>query len=263
VDRRLAVHAGPHRQVAVAVAIGLALIAVPAAAAPRKATARAAFDRGVKAYKANDFAAASKALGQSFELEPDPETLFAWAQAERKLDHCETAIDLWTRMSTFDLPAENRNVVKAKIDECKEVLAKAAPAPVPVEVAPQPDDPPEASPPRPPVRDHGRRARWKDPAGLSLLGLGAVGLGVGTTFMLQARSADKAKDRATSYQEFLDQRDRATSKGRVGMIGLVAGGALVVGGVVWFVTHGGHDERPAVSAWIGGDGGGVVVAGGF
>jgi hypothetical protein len=262
VDRRLAVHAGSPRQVAVAIAVGLALVAAPVGAAPQKPDARAAFDRGVKAYKAGDSAGASTALADSFALERDVETLFAWAQAERKLDHCETAIELWNRLDEFDLPAENRVVVKEKIDECKDRLAKdpepVRPEPAPVVVAPLPDAPP------PPVRDRpGRRARWKDPIGLTLVGTGVVGLGVGTVFLLQARSADKAKDSAATYQEFIAQRDKATSRGRIGMIGLAAGGALVLGGVVWFATRGGGDERPAVTAWVDDDGGGLVVVGGF
>jgi len=268
VDRRLTVHAGSHRQVAVVVALGLALGAAPATAAPKQPEARAAFDRGVKAYTAGDYEAASAALDESFAIEPDAETLFAWAQAERKLDHCDRAIALWERLGGFDLPDENKTAITQKIDECKEVLANQAPVenpnpaddtrPVDADItAPvEPVTPTDPGTPR-------HRSRWKNPVGLSLLGAGAVGLGIGTVFMIQAGSADSAKNNAATYDEFIAQRDRAKSKGRIGVVGLAAGTALVAGGLAYILTRPSGAERPPVSAWVDGHGGGLVLTGGF
>jgi hypothetical protein len=249
----------------------VALVAAPAVAAPKKADAKAAFDKGVKAYQAGDYAAASAALGESYKLEGDAETLFAWAQAERKLDHCDKAIELWGMLERYDLPKENRAAIAQKIDECKEILAKRAPPeptpePTPVTTQPEPTEPTRVELPPPPEHEK-RGSRWKDPVGLTMLGLGVAGLATGTVFTLQARSADKDKDNAPTYDEFVRLRDRAESKGKLGMIGLAAGGALVAGGLVWILTRpdGDSGERaPApVTGWIDEHGGGLVLTGGF
>jgi hypothetical protein len=48
--------------------------------------------------------------------------LFAWAQAERRLDHCEKAIELYLKLLEFPLPAANKSAVEDKIAECRVVL---------------------------------------------------------------------------------------------------------------------------------------------
>ena len=251
-ERRLAVHARASRQVTL-VAVALALAAGPAAAAPKGAAAKAAFQRGVKAYEAKDWAAASEALGESFALEADAETLFAWAQAERQLEHCEKAIELFGRLEQFDLPEENRQVVRERIEECKAKLPPPAPA-----ISTEPPVPADEPPPAPP-----KRRRWyKDPIGLSLLGAGVVGVGVGTGFLVAASSADSAAGEAATYDEFVRLDDRAKSRGTVGVIGLSVGVAFAGAGVIWYLTRGGDDaERARVSGWIDRGGGGLAVTG--
>jgi hypothetical protein len=97
-----------------------------------------------------------------------------------------------------------------------------------------------------------------------MVGLGVAGLATGTVFTLQARSADKDKDSAPTYDEFVRLRDKAESKGKIGMISLAAGGALVAGGLVWILTRpSGDRERPAVTGWIDEGGGGLVYTSGF
>ena len=102
-ERRFAVHA----RTAVIAAASL-LATTTASAAPKGAEARAAFDKGVAAYKKADYAGASDALGRSFTLEADADTLYAWAQTERKLNHCDKAVELYERLLTMDLPEANK-----------------------------------------------------------------------------------------------------------------------------------------------------------
>jgi hypothetical protein len=49
----------------------------------------------------------------------------------------------------------------------------------------------------------------------------------------------------------------------VGVIGLVAGGALVTAGIVWFVTRTPGKTDPAVTGWLAPSSGGVAVTGRF
>ena len=86
-----------------------------AVAAPKTPKAKAAFTAGVKAYQKGDYALASKQLERSFQLERDVETLFAWAQTERQLEHCDKASDLYHNILTFDLPDENKAAVQVRV----------------------------------------------------------------------------------------------------------------------------------------------------
>jgi hypothetical protein len=259
VERRLAVHAGAHRKALIAV---LVLVAAPANAAPKDGEARKLFERGVAAYGKGDYSGASKALSDSYQREGDPETLFAWAQSERKQGNCNSAIELYNTLLAFSLPAENKKVIEGQLAECKQIVASQAkpaepppPPPEPAHVAPEP---PHPTPPAPAPED---RAWWRDPVGDVLVGGGVVGLGVGAALLVSAHSADQAKNTAASYAEYKDAADRAHDRGLYGVIGAAAGGALVIGGVVWYATHRGH--RSVVTGWLAPAGGGIAVGRGF
>jgi tetratricopeptide (TPR) repeat protein len=272
-DVRLAVHARSHRQKVSAWLAALAVLALaaPAAAAPKGGQAKVAFERGVAAYQKGDFAAASEALATSFKLEPDAETLFAWAQSERQLDRCEKAIELFEKLLTFDLPAENKKVVVGKIEECRALLppkpSETQPEPPPERQPEAPPEPPLAagtatvSADRPPPGPEGS-AWWKDPVGGGLVVGGVVGLGVGSYFLVSARNAE----RDATDSNFLKQDDLAQRYSKIGVVSLIAGGALIAGGVVRYVTRRGGssgEERTAVTGWLAPGGGGIAAIGRF
>ena len=259
-------------------------------AAPKGAAARAQFDRGVTAYTKGDYAAAAEALGASFVLEADPETLFAWAQTERKLGHCDRAIELYKKLLGMNLPAANKEAIQVQIGECKAIIAdqkKAKPAKVeakpvetkpvetkPVETKPvetKPVEPaavePVASEPAPivqpePPRQPEQRARWKDPIGGALVGGGAIALGIGIVFLAQGSAANSDKEMAASYPEYEALANRAESRGRLGVISLVAGSALVACGVARYLTLKPTQETQVLALPLTG-GGGVALSGRF
>jgi hypothetical protein len=263
VERGFPVHAGAHHDALIVVALALALASSVGVAAPKGATAKQAFDKGVKAYKAGDYATASEAMSRSYGLEKDPETLFAWAQSERKLEHCDKAIDLYNQLLAYDLPAQNKHVIETQIGECKQILAKATAPVEPPKPSPPPSPPslppPPPPPPSPPAES---RAWWRDPIGDGLVGAGVVGVVVGGIELSAASSADSHKAKATTYADFKKYSDDATSKGRIGVIAAGTGGALIVGGIVWYVTHRDRQE-PAVTGWLGPTGGGLALGGSF
>src|SRR5206468_9459004 len=114
-ELRFSIHAGSHRK---ALILAVVLAAGHAAATPTKKDARAPFDRAVTAYKRGDFAGASELFAKSYSIETDPDALFGWAQAERKLGHCEKAIALYERLLSLDIPQENKEAVHAPLAEC-------------------------------------------------------------------------------------------------------------------------------------------------
>jgi len=289
VERRLAVHArrnaqaltggGRRRASMIMLATALLASATPAAAKPKRRDAKLAFDRGVAAYKKNSFAAAAIALAKSFELERDVDTLFAWAQAERKLDHCDKAIDLYEKLLAFDLPAANRQAVDVKLAECRVIVAEATPKAPPAPAEPPRVEPPRIEPTPPPaaepvvvapppvvVEPTGRRAWYKDPIALTLLGTGVVASGIGAGLLVSARSLDsdsKAAFQGNHYDDAQRLADQAKSRGNIGLVTVSAGGALVIGGVVWVALHRGSPEQRVVTGWLAPGGGGLAVAGGF
>lgn len=269
-------------------ALAVLALAAPAAAAPKGGQAKVAFDRGVAAYQKGDFAAASAALGTSFKLEPDAETLFAWAQAERQLDHCDKAIELFEKLLTFDLPAENKKVIVGKIEECRALLPPKPPKQPEAQPEPQPAKPPETQPepppeaqPEPPLAggtapasadrplpgpEGAPAAWWKDPVGGALVAGGVIGIGVGSFFLVSAQGAKSDLDSQPTEAAFETTKDKMESHGRIGTISLVVGGALVAGGVVRYVMRRGGErdkERTAVTGWLSPDGGGITAIGRF
>lgn len=238
-ERRLAVHART------AVIAAASLLATTASAAPKGADARAAFDKGVAAYKKADYAGASDALGRSFTLEADADTLYAWAQTERKLNHCDKAVELYTRLLAMQLPDANASAVQQQIDECKAIIAAQKPAepePMPTPTptpTPTPSESPGAAPSPPPERPEtpSPPPRWLNPVGLGLIGLGVVGLGAGGVFLAQAKAADSDKDTATTYGDFERFEDRASSRGKLGVIAAASGAVLLTAGIVYIVTR--------------------------
>jgi hypothetical protein len=267
-------------------------------AAPRRPAAKKQFKRGVAAYTKGDYAAASAALARSFKLEADAETLFAWAQTERKLEHCDRAIELYSKLLRMDLPAANKKAVSVQIDECKEILAAQQPAPEhdPQREADRPNER-EGRSDRPNERE-GRSERdgigepdssasgsassselgsvsagevhtsneghawWKDPVGGALVGVGLVGVGVGAVFLVQAHAAEADKASAGSYEDFHALDEKAHSRGQLGVVGLAAGGAFIAVGALWYATRK-PSSSPTVTGWLAPTGGGLAVAGGF
>jgi hypothetical protein len=248
-------------------AAAVLLLASPAVAAPKGAPAKKEFERGVVAYQKGDFKVAAEALGASFKLEADVETLFAWAQAERQLENCDKAVELFTKLLGFDLPAENKKVVQGKIDECKAIIAAKQPKepPPPVDKPAQPEEPKvvqQPPPEKPKPAAPGRSPWWKDPIGDGLVGLGIVGLGVGGYFLMSASQAEKDSLQNIDGFEALDEK--AQSRGKIGMISTIAGGVLLVGGIVRYATRGGGGkESRAVTGWVTPDGGGIAAFGRF
>ena len=265
-ERRLALHARPSREkVGLVVAALIASVSI-ASAAPKGRAAKAAFDRGVVAYQKNDYAGASAALAESYKLEADVETLFAWAQSERQQNNCDTAIDLYNKLLAMDLPAENKEAIQAKLDECKAIVAaKTGKLDKPIDPPKQPErvaeQPIQRDEPKP--RSDGKTPWWKDPIGDALTVGGVISLGVGGYFLYSAKQAEDAS--MESNAKFRDEQDKAESRGRIGVIMTIGGAALIGGGIVRYMTRssGGSEKETNVTGWVSPDGGGVTAFGRF
>jgi tetratricopeptide (TPR) repeat protein len=264
--------------------LAVVLVASAAEAKPRRRDAKIAFDRGVTAYQKGNFEAAADALGKSFSLERDVDTLFAWAQSERKLEHFDKAVELYEKLLTFNLPQANRTAVETNLEECRSMVAQQKVRPEPSAdgktaepigteprpeqapmspprvteqpaIAPAPSSPSDASPPP--------RAWYKDPIALGLGGVGVVATGVGIGLLISAKSLDSDSKAATDdYNRALDLRNKARLRGNIGGVTAAVGVGALIGAAVWVVMHRKSDER-TVTGWLVPEGGGLAVAGAF
>ena len=256
-ERRLAVLAG---------AAALIALARVAPAAPKTAGAKAAFQAGLAAYQHADFAGAATSFATSYELEADPETLFAWAQAERKQAHCDKALPLYDKLLAGDLPEANAVAVRAARDECRALLAPdPTHTPDPHVIDATVLAPPMASQqPTLPITTVTveRSPIWyRDPIPLTATITGAVALGVGIGFLVAGQGAEAAAHDATTYGAFASDDARAQRDGRIGVIASVFGGVLVGTGVALWIVH--RDATPTSTAHVVVSAGSVSVIGRF
>ena len=170
---------------------------------------------------------------------------------------------------------EDKTVTIQEKDHATVVLelspATAAPPPVAASpAAPGPEPSPTAEPTAtpPPATENSGSSPLR-PISIAVIGLGVAGLGVGAVFAIlgiskrsdandaYAKCGDPcpAGPQADAVQE-LD--DEATSRSRIAVIALIAGGALTAGGIVMFAVSGSSNgdaskasSRPEVSPWIG------------
>ncbi|HEY4241336.1 MAG TPA: hypothetical protein VGM88_16055 [Kofleriaceae bacterium] len=243
----------------------------PALAAPKTRAAAAAFRHGVHAYKTKDYEEAVRALARSYALEADVETLFAWAQAERQLDQCEAALELYAKLLASKLPEENKAVVRDKQAECTQILAGKAPPPEPpapvkpvpvhVDAPPPPETPPGPPSVLPPPAPH----HWyRDPVGMTLLVGGTGAALVGGVFLASAASLDSEKSSAPTYQQFTHDADRAHTRGEIGWVVGGLGVVAAIGGVVYLAARSDDAPPPKTGVtWIAPSGTGIALGGAF
>jgi len=107
-------------------------------------------------------------------------------------------------------------------------------------------------------------------AGYAAIGLGVVGIGVGTFFVIQSRGSRNDADAlctgdqcpVSKREEIRSLQEDANDQGRMAIIALAAGGLSAAAGVTLLVLSGGSGEQaPAtahISPWIGPTGAGLA-----
>ncbi|MEZ4402544.1 MAG: hypothetical protein R3B06_21150 [Kofleriaceae bacterium] len=266
----------------VAAMVSVTTLAGTAAAddpAARQAVAAALVDAASAAQARGDYPAAIEALHAAYALIPHPELLYNLGQAHRLADEPWAAIDEYERY----LSVEPKGRFAAKARQYLAALAKqTAGQSRPVEPPPPPPPaPPLPAPPAPPVAavrpddavaapldEPAPRssARWRRPTALALGAVGLAGVGLGAYAGLRARSiSDELSANRGPWTDALlaTQADGERAERRA-IVGLTVGGALVVTGVVLWVTGRGRGERAvAVAPVVDPRGAGVVVGGAF
>ena len=223
------------------------LLGPPSAEDRQVAAAKA--QRAEELYLAHSYEAAAALIRQAAELDPNPDYLYMWAQAEREAGNCAQALPLYAAYleRAEDLTSARIDKTNAYITECEEapphgtgVVFPVPPDPAkavetstvtepPAErVGDEPEAPSGSTHEAPPGDDTPRRRA--DPLGVSLLTVGSALVAGGATLGFIAIYDRATATTAAVEDDYVRQKEREpvlrwTGLGLLGVgVGLVAGG---------------------------------------
>lgn len=222
-----------------------------------------------EAFEAGDYETAAKAAAEAYAADGDPVFLYVRAQAERFGGDCESALVHYREFIDAVPPGPATEAALDNIAECEQAMAQTPEPPPPAESTQDPGgpgptpagtldagEPVVPADPEPVVDDEPRARPWyRDPWGGTLVGVGAVAIGVGGALYGVARADARAAGEANDVGTYGDRIDRAYTLSRVGPAVLGVGGALVIAGVVrWamLARRGRSSDAPKVALGRGG-----------
>ena len=238
------------RALPILIALSLAPRLAGAQAAHLKPEAQTHLDAALKAYDAKDYATAIPELERAYEIDPNPNLLYATAQAYRFSNKCTQAIDLYRRYVASKPNEAQVAAATTGISLCEAALKQQPPV----------VEPPSSEPASVVTVPMPRDTPWyKDRVGDALTAGGAVAIGVGITFLVMANSSERASKTDQFRGDFLQHLDETTQRRRIGAVAITAGAALAAGGILVYVLRD-HAAHPIVG---GIDGQSVYLAGSF
>jgi hypothetical protein len=246
---------------AVAVAVGapapVRAAAIGPAAAPAGESVEELNAAAIEKFRAKQYDEAVALFERAYAASPEPNYLFNIGRVYEEKGDIEKAVQYYERFVRepgVELAAREAAVERLKI--LREIVRKDQPA---AEPTPQPQPQP-----KPDTEEKKPKPSGMAIAGYVLIGVGVVGVGVGAGLGGIALSRQRELDTLMGY----DARQETASTGKkiaIGAdVGLFAGGAMVVTGVVLAVIaarrakkHSGG--RTALTPTFGKSGGGVAV----
>jgi tetratricopeptide (TPR) repeat protein len=203
--------------------------------------ARVHYDLGVAAYAARDYEIAILEFRSAYHIDPRPELLFAWAQAERLSGDCPSAVLLYRRFLAAHPDPAQAHAAELPLLRCEQALESR-----PQEARSETPRARPSSPPVPLARVPRRRAWYRDPLGGALAGAGVVSAGIGVGYALSALASATASKDAYTYDESRSLADQARGQRVTAGILLGLGSALCVAAVVRYVVVAGRELPPRV-----------------
>ena len=179
------------------------------------------YQEGLNDYKAQRYEAAVASLSRSFALNSQAQTLFAWAQSERLLFHCENATALFDRFIAM-APTE-RQVAAAQLAK-----RRCTQAPTDAVLA----KPPAANLAALPTASD---VWYQDVAAGTLCAVGVVGMATGLGLIVSAHGLAGNAESADTLGVSQSDRRAAEQRWAWGVGTMVAGALLFSGGVSRYV----------------------------
>ncbi|MBI4511445.1 MAG: hypothetical protein HY698_17565 [Deltaproteobacteria bacterium] len=242
-----------------------------------KATsADAHLERGLARYASKDYQSAIAEFQAGYKLEPRPEFLYAWAQAERLSGDCPSAIVLYERFLATSPPGMEAEAASKNLARCQEAL-KTTPnmqggeksteslaeggAPVTKQAGEQARGAPETVS----TKAGAEKRSWiRDPLGGALMAGGVVGLAVGGGFFYLSVRDESALAKAATYKEHDERLDRARSRRTIAGVGFASAAALLAAGVIRYaLVQSDHEGAPPLGLGVSSESLGIVVIGRF
>jgi tetratricopeptide (TPR) repeat protein len=193
--------------------------------APEKVRALELFSQSDEHYKRGEFEQAADLLRQAYDLYPEPLLLYNLARALEGLGDVEGAITQYERYLAEATAIDDRGAIQRRVGTLKAQRAASSgvdtrtyvPTSTPIDTTPR--------------TRSARRLPWFIAGG----GLAVVGAGV--VFGVMANSKHDAAVDEPVQAEAERLQDQAKSYATTSNVLLFAGGALVIGGVVWGVVE--------------------------
>ncbi|MGE0551715.1 MAG: tetratricopeptide repeat protein [Kofleriaceae bacterium] len=186
------------------------------------------------AFEQGDFRSAVQLLELAYKAYPEPTILYNLGQTHERLGDSRAALAAYRRYLEAAPDAKDRDAVVALI---KRLEAKVATEPAP-RVEPTPTtEPPRDREPAPDVRPPPEASvrRGASPWPWVTVGIGGAVAGTGLVFgYLTSRENDRA-EAAADQVAAARHVDRAERNATLQLVGVISGGVLVVGGVIWAV----------------------------
>ena len=216
--------------------------------APSRHEIREMVERAEAAYKLEQWDTASRAFADAYAVDPNPDYLFARAQAERFSGRCNVSVKLWDQYIAVETSAESLKEAREFRRFCEPVVA-AATAPPTASASAAADD----NAPRP------RSNAWyRDPSGGVLVATGGVSMVIGASVLGLALSRDRKAASADTEGSYVTRKDGVRPAHQAGIAVLSVGSALLVAGVIrWAVVASRSRSRSrraqagATSSWGG------------
>lgn len=200
-------------------------------------------DAGVKAFAEGRYEDAATILERAYAAEPEPDLLFAWAQAERYAGHCDVAVPLFREYLAGLPPADVQALAREAIEACGEDPDEdPVPEPEP-EIEPMVGPEPEPEPDAPTDLEPRSRPAARDPWGHALTWSGVALAAVGGGLLGEAHRRRAQAERAPDELGYRETLDGAPVLSRAGIAVLVGGGALLTAGIIRFAVVASRGRR--------------------
>ncbi len=207
----------------------------------------------VAAFKAKDFDTAIAKFQAAYDIDPQPNYKFNIGRVYEEKGDLENAVKYYQEfVQSPGVDLESREAATARLKVLRPALAETreqeAKAREQDEAKARMDTPPPSdSPQDQAVKARKRKLRI---AGYSLLGVGGVGLVIGSVFGGLALSKSRAADDAEFIDEELALRDEAKNRAAVADAMLITGGVLAGVGLILVLSTLGKGKRSKAAAWV-------------
>jgi hypothetical protein len=232
------------------------LAGLSVARADNKKLARELFELGIEEYKAKDFEASAASMAKSYALDPQPNALYALAQAERLNNDCKGAKVHYEKLLEVSKDDAIKKAVAANLELCAQIERGEKPkeeSPAETKANEQRDAP---------VIQYKTIYRTRtesktDVLAVSMFAVGGISLGGSIVTYVYARSLRSDADNATTLEDYNDKFDRAKRLRYVSYAAAGLGVALV-GFATYRVVWGGGKKSAEVA--LAPTSGGTMVA---